>query len=72
VNATAGGIPRVVMAGVPAMTMREIRLGMKDQDGGRHWSRGQCWCRARHQVDGDELVMVPPPWDETRGGEMAR
>ena len=60
------------MAGVPAMTLAEVRLGVTDKNTGRHWSRGQCWCRARHQDGGGDLVLIPPPWDETRSGERAR
>lgn len=56
------------MAGVPAMTMAEIRLGMQDKSTGRHWSRG-CWCQGAHQ---DGTMVVPPPWDESRNGERAR
>jgi len=71
-NATAGGIPRVVMAGVPAMTKQEVYLGMVDRGKNRHWSRGRCWCGAAHQDEAGGLVLIPPPWDETRRGEAAR
>ena len=57
------------MAGTPAMTMREIRIGLADQDGARHWSRGRCRCEASHGGAETALTMVPPPWDATRDGE---
>lgn len=49
------------------MTMTEIRAGLRDQDDGRHWSAGRCWCNAVHAVSTPvSLVLVPPPWDPAR------
>jgi len=64
----------VVMAGVPAMTMREIRLGLADKraEAPRHWSRGRCWCGAAHDGTETGLTLVAPPWDASRDGEAAR
>jgi hypothetical protein len=48
------------------MTMRETRLGMLDKAEGRHWSNAECWCHARHPAGAEGMVLVAPPWDETR------
>jgi hypothetical protein len=61
----------VLMAGRPAMTMREIRLGFRDKDRGEHWSRGECWCGADHRGETTALPLVPPPWDLVRMSESA-
>lgn len=65
------GRPRVLMAGTPALTMREVRLGIADSKAGRHWSRGGCWCGTGHDGGNAALTVVAPPWDVTRDGERA-
>ncbi len=60
------------MAGMPAMTMREIRLKGADETAERHWTRGWCWCGAGHGDGQAGLTMVAPPRDMTRDGEGAR
>lgn len=57
------------MAGIPALTMRQIRLGLRDQDKERHWVHGECWCKSWHQAGDAGLTFVAPPWDESRDGE---
>lgn len=52
------------------MAMREIRLGLHDEAGGRHWAWGKCWCETSHA--GQEEApprLVAPPWAESRDGE---
>jgi hypothetical protein len=70
VTATEGR-QAVLMAGVPALTLREIRLSRRDKEDGRHWAGAYCWCNAGH--DGREaLTLVAPPWDEARDRERVR
>lgn len=69
---TTAGRPRVLMAGIPAMTMREIRLQGADETAERHWTRGRCWCGTGHGVGETGLTMVVPPWDVARDGEAIR
>lgn len=68
---TTTGRLTVFMAGVPAMTMQQIRIERADKAEGRHWSR-DCWCGAGHGVGETALTMVAPPWDLARDGEVAR
>jgi hypothetical protein len=50
---------------MPALTMREIRLGFRDADNGRHWV-GTCWCKTEHDGRETGLTFVAPPWDGER------
>lgn len=59
------------MTGIPALTIREVRLGLADKDKGRHWPRGRCWCETEHDSGEAGLTIVAPPWDESRDGENA-
>lgn len=61
----------LTIAGAPAMTMREVRLGLADEREARHWSRGRCWCKAAHGGAETVLTMVAPPWDLSRADEAA-
>lgn len=60
------------MAGTPALTMREIYLGVDDKANDRHWSYAACWCEVRHTGKETGLTLVAPPWDQTRDGERVR
>jgi hypothetical protein len=60
------------MTGIPALTMRQVRLGLRDQDKERHWVHGKCWCKAVHEGKQTGLTLVAPPWDASRDGETAR
>jgi hypothetical protein len=60
------------MAAIPALTMREIRIGIRDQDNGRHWHWRECWCKRSHDGTETGLTIVAPPWDVTRDGEKTR
>ena len=57
-------------AGIPALTVREARLGRQDKDNGRHWSYSRCWCGAPHGGEAG-VVFVAPPWDRSRDQERA-
>jgi hypothetical protein len=52
--------------GRPAMTIREIRTGLRDEADGLHWSWGRCWCEHVHQDQATGLPVVLPPWDAAR------
>lgn len=65
------GRAAVRFEGVPALTLREIRLGWADERNGRHWSRSRCWCGADHHGEATTLPLVPPPWDASRMSESA-
>jgi hypothetical protein len=63
---TTEGRVTVIMGGVPAMTLREVRLRSADEKDARHWSRGRCWCKASHDGAETALALVAPPWDASR------
>ena len=52
--------------GMPALTMREIRLGARDKQEKRHWVTGTCWCDEVHDGTETGLTFVAPPWDGER------
>jgi hypothetical protein len=57
----------IAIDSAPAMTAREVRLGLADKDKGRHWAwAGACWCGVRHQAGETELTLIAPPWDISR------
>ena len=71
-RAAAEGRLTVFMAGVPAMTMQQIRIERADKAEGRHWSRGRCWGGASHGDGETALTLVAPPWDLARDGAVSR
>lgn len=60
------------MTGTPAMTIREVRLGVRDKQEKRHWREGRCWCDAVHENGEAGLALVAPPWSEERHGGAVR
>lgn len=58
-------------AGIPAMTMRQVRLEIADENQGRHWPHARCWCGAGHDGTEAGLAFTAPPWDVTRDEERA-
>lgn len=62
--------PEMHSRDAPVMNRREVGLRLDDERHGRHWSRAQCWCHAVHPAESADLILVPPPWDETRDLEF--